>query len=325
MDGKPVLAIHGGAGTISKERMTPDKRDAYLLGLQTSLDAGNKILEAGGLAVDAVQEAVQKLEDCPLFNAGKGSVFSHAGIHEMDASIMDGRGREAGSVASVVGIKNPISLARKVMTDSVHVLLSGRGAEEFAALHQIAMEYPNYFRTDERFAQWEHALKTDTVFLDHTGEDASEQDHLGDGKKFGTVGAVALDGHGNLAAATSTGGMTNKKFGRIGDSPLIGSGTWADNESCAVSCTGDGEFFMRSVAAYDVHALMSYARLALAGACRKVIHEHVKTLGGEGGIIAIDREGNVCLPFNSAGMYRGVIRDGKSVVGIFGGETPGIE
>lgn len=288
-----TIAIHGGAGTITRASMTPEKEQAYLQALETALDAGYALLEQGGSALDAVTAAVRSLEDCPLFNAGRGSVFNHEGAHEMDASVMRGDTLEAGAVCGIQGVRNPVQLARLVMERSEHVLLSGAGAEAFAKLNNLRFEPKEYFHEAFRYEQWQEALQEDRVRLDHSE------------KKFGTVGAVALDAQGNLAAATSTGGMTNKKFGRIGDSPLIGAGTYANNESCAVSCTGHGELFIRSVVAHEVSSLVRYKGLSLQEACDDVVMRQLVAIGGEGGLVAADAQGNVCLSFNSEGMYRG--------------------
>lgn len=290
------IAIHGGAGTILKSAMSAEKEKAYTLALQQALDHGYTILESGGEALDAVEAAVASMEDCPLFNAGRGSVYTAAGTHEMDASIMEGQGRMAGAVSAIAGVKNPVKLARLVMEKSGHVFLTGLGAAEFAKGMHCEMKPPSYFHDDFRYQQWLDLRGTDDVQLDHVVK--KEQ-------KFGTVGAVALDVHGNLAAATSTGGMTNKKFGRVGDSPMIGAGTYANNNTCAVSCTGSGEYFIRGVVAYDVSCLMEYGGLALGEACARVIQDRLKTLGGDGGLIAADTNGNLALEFNTEGMYRG--------------------
>lgn len=301
------IAIHGGAGTIDRRSMTEEKKATYENALRVALQAGYAVLARGGTSLEAVTEAVVRLEDNPLFNAGKGSVFNHEGDHEMDAAVMDGRTKQAGAVCGVRGIKNPILLAQAVLQHSEHVLLSGRGAEAFAREHDITFEDKAYFYDRLRHVQWEEAIQRDIVTLDHTGD-----------KKFGTVGAVALDQEGNLAAATSTGGMTNKKYGRVGDTPIIGAGTYADNGSCAVSCTGHGEYFMRALAAYDVSCLMRYKSLSLAQACNCVIHEKLAPLGGEGGLIAVDGRGNLYLPFNSSGMYRASInRWGDETIRIY--------
>jgi beta-aspartyl-peptidase (threonine type) len=288
------IAIHGGAGTIRPSSMTAEKEKAYRSGLHEALKEGYKILEAGGSSLDAVSAAVISLENYPLFNAGKGSVFAHEGTHEMDAGIMRGDTLEAGACAGVRGVRNPIVLARTIMEKSEHVMLCRDGAEDFARLNNVRFEDEKYFHDDFRYDQWKEARENDVVQLDHS-----------EGKKMGTVGAVALDQHSNLAAATSTGGMTNKKWGRVGDSPVIGSGTYANNHTCAISCTGHGEFFLRAVVAYDISCLMEYKNLSLADACRKVVNDKLVKFGGEGGLIAIDQHGEICLPFNSEGMYRG--------------------
>jgi L-asparaginase / beta-aspartyl-peptidase len=293
------IAIHGGAGTILRSQMTSEKELVYRNALQKALDAGYHILEKNGTSLDAITIAVEELENCPLFNAGKGSVFTHDGTHEMDASIMRGDTLEAGAVTIVKNIKNPVKAARAVMEKSEHVILCGPGAEEFARQQQLAFESEDYFYDKFRFEQWEKAKSEGKVQLDHSDE-----------KKFGTVGAVALDRFGNLSAATSTGGMTNKHYNRIGDSPIPGSGTYANNNTCAVSCTGHGEFFIRAVVAYDVSCLMEYAGLSLEEACKRVVNDKLVKLGGEGGLIAIDRKGNICLPFNSEGMYRAYRKEG---------------
>ncbi len=290
------LAIHGGAGTITRNSLTAEKEQHYRDALLEALVAGESILKSGGSALDAVMQAVMSLEDCPLFNAGRGSVFTATGQHEMDASIMRGDTLDAGAVAGVKGIKNPVVLARAVMEQSEHVMLSGLGAETFAKETGITFESEKYFYTEQRFQQLQEAIRGGKVQLDHT---------LSENKKFGTVGAVAKDQQGNLAAATSTGGMTNKKFNRIGDSPIIGAGTYANNKTCAVSCTGHGEFFIRAVVAYDVSCLMEYKGLSLEEACRMVVQDKLVKIGGEGGLIAVDYSGNISLPFNSEGMYRG--------------------
>lgn len=299
------LAIHGGAGTILRSSMTPEKEQAYTKALHDALVAGSSVLEKDGTSLDAVTAAVESLENCPLFNAGRGSVFTHDGRHEMDASIMSGINLSSGAVAGVTGVRNPIRLARAVMDQSEHVLLAGRGAESFARSINIPFEDDAYFHDTFRHEQWQQALLDDKIVLDHTE------------KKFGTVGAVARDIHGNLAAATSTGGMTNKKWGRIGDSPIIGSGTYANNTTCAISCTGHGEFFIQSVVAYDISCLMEYKGASLEEACREVVMNKLVQRGGEGGLIAVDRLGNICLPFNSEGMYRAWHVNGQHHVSIY--------
>lgn len=303
------LAIHGGAGTILKSTMTPEKELAYTTALTDALRAGESVLKNGGTALDAVEKAIISLEDNPLFNAGRGAVFTNEGRNELDASIMNGKDLTAGAVAGVRNIKNPISLARAVMEKSEHVLLAGTGAEAFAK--SIGAEFADdaYFFTQQRFDQLQQAKESGTVIMDHSDTDD---------KKFGTVGAVALDTHGNLAAGTSTGGMTNKKFGRAGDSPIIGAGTYANNNTCAISCTGHGEFFIRAVVAYDISCLMEYKGLSLKEACDVVVMDKLVKLGGEGGLVALDRHGNIELPFNSDGMYRGKVgSDTGMYIGIY--------
>ena len=307
---KTALAIHGGAGTILKSEMSPEKEVAYTSALQAALHAGNAILTAGGTALDAVETAVRSLEDSPLFNAGRGSVFTAKGTHEMDASIMDGRDKSAGAVSLVSGVRNPVSLARMVMENTEHVFLAGEGAMEFAGKMEVQMEEEAWFHDDLRYDQWQEIKDSDSFQLDHS----AKKD-----RKFGTVGAVALDQAGNIAAATSTGGMTNKKFGRVGDSPMIGAGTFADNATCAVSCTGSGEFFIRGVAAYDVSCLMEMKGLSLKAAAHETVHHRLLKINGDGGLIAVDREGNIAMPFNTEGMYRGCIfPDGKEIIEIYG-------
>jgi beta-aspartyl-peptidase (threonine type) len=305
---KISIAIHGGAGTILKKDLTPEKEAAYLVALNNALDAGYAILEKGGSSLDAVEQAVISLENTPLFNAGKGSVFTENGTHEMDASIMEGETKMAGAVSLITGIKNPISLARLVMDKSEHVFMAGTGALQFAKIHNCPIETPEYFHDDFRFQQWQAVKGSDTFQLDH----AANSD-----KKFGTVGAVAIDINGNIAAATSTGGMTNKKFGRVGDSPMIGAGTYANNETCGVSCTGSGEFFIRGVVAYDVSCLMEYKGLSLQEACDTVVKDRLLKIGGDGGLIAVDKLGNLSFSFNTKGMYRGKKTNDETYVGIY--------
>ncbi|XZF13273.1 isoaspartyl peptidase/L-asparaginase family protein [Chitinophagaceae bacterium MMS25-I14] len=301
-----VIAIHGGAGTISPASMTEEKYKAYTAALEQALDAGYRALEANGTALDAVCAAVVSLEDCPLFNAGRGAVFNHEGQHEMDAAVMRGDTLEAGAVCGVKHARNPVLLSRMVMEHSEHVLLSGDGAEAFGKAQGAAFETGEYFYDAFRYEQYKDALKEDRVQLDHSE------------KKFGTVGAVALDIHGNIAAATSTGGMTNKRYGRIGDSPLIGAGTYANNKTCAVSCTGHGELFIRTVVAHEVSSLMRYGGKTLEEATDEVVKKQLVEIGGEGGLIAVDTEGNVSLSFNSEGMYRGYRKsNGESRVAIY--------
>lgn len=287
------IAVHGGAGTILRKNLTPEMEKEYADGLEQSVKAGHAILARGGSALDAVEAALVVLEDNPLFNAGRGAVFNHDGSHELDASIMDGRTLAAGAAACVWNVKNPVKLARTIMEKSPHVMLFGKGAEAFARQQDIAFEPDEYFFTQHRYEQWQELRDSTRVELDHT-----------ESTKFGTAGAVALDSHGNLAAATSTGGMTNKQFNRVGDTPVIGAGTYADNASCAVSCTGHGEYFIRAVAAYDVSCLMRYRGLNLREACEQVVLDKLVKMGGEGGLIAVDRDGNAALVFNTEGMYR---------------------
>lgn len=301
-----AIAIHGGAGTILRSTMTPELQQQYETGLKNALDAGYNILEQGGSSVAAVEAAVKSLEDFPLFNAGRGSVFNNIGGHEMDAAIMNGKDRSAGAVAGISGVMNPVALARLIMEKSEHVMLSGEGARKFAGEHHVVFKDEAYFFNQQRYDQWQEALKEDRIQLDHSD------------KKFGTVGAVALDQDGNLAAATSTGGMTNKKWGRIGDSPVIGAGTYANNDTCAISCTGHGELFIRTVVGHDISCLMEYKGLSLEEACHVLVHDKLVKIGGEGGLVAIDKAGNISMPFNSDGMYRGSRHsNGETVVMIY--------
>lgn len=312
---KFTLAIHGGAGTILKEDMNPELEQAYLQGLESALEAGYAVLEEGGSAVNAVKAAIVVLEDNILFNAGKGSVFTKKGVQEMDAAIMDGANLNAGAVAGVRNVRNPIELAAEVMRNSNHVFLSGKGANDFAIRQGIKLEPDEYFFSQFRYDQWKAIRDSDNYSLDHTHQRLEE---LMKERKFGTVGAVACDAKGNIAAATSTGGMTNKKYGRIGDSPLIGAGTYANNKTCAISATGHGEPFIRAVAAYDVSALMEYKGMSLQQAMEKVVMEKLPKIEGEGGMIGVDAKGNVAMIFNSAGMYRGCrSSDGSVEIAIY--------
>ena len=307
---KRTLVIHGGAGTILKENMTPEKEAAYRAALEQALAAGFKTLDRGQTALEAVIAAVVSLEDNILFNAGKGSVFAKDGSHEMDASIMDGSNLKAGSVSAVRNIRNPIKLAKAIMEESPHVMLQGTGAAEFARSIGIQIEPDDYFFSEFRYEQWQQLKGTDKAALDHNVQ-------VGD-KKFGTVGAVACDQFGNLAAATSTGGMTNKQFGRIGDSPVIGAGNYANNETCGISCTGNGESFIRAVTAYDVSCLMEYKGLTLEEAAKIVVFQKLPRLEGEGGLIGVDAAGNGVMIFNSEGMYRGIRdSDGLEEIAIY--------
>ncbi len=312
---KITLAIHGGAGTIVKEDMTPELEAEYVKGLQAALDAGFAVLEEGGLAVNAVKAAIVILEDNLLFNAGRGSVFTKKGVQEMDAAVMDGKDLSAGAVAGVRSVRNPIELATEVMRNSNHVFLCGKGANDFAIKQGIKLEPDEYFFSQFRYDQWKAIRDLDIYSLDHTHSDIDE---LMKDKKFGTVGAVACDENGNIAAGTSTGGMTNKKYGRVGDSPVIGAGTYANNKTCAISCTGHGEHFIRAVAAYDVSAIMEYKGATLEEACNLVVMDKLHNMGGEGGLIAVDGKGNASMVFNSAGMYRAVrSSDGTNEVALY--------
>jgi beta-aspartyl-peptidase (threonine type) len=311
--GKFALAIHGGAGTIDRNSMTPEKERAYRDGLERSLRAGYEILAKGGSSLDAVETAVRVLEDDPHFNAGKGAVFTEAGTNELDASIMDGKTLKAGAVASVKHIKNPISLARMVMEKSPHVMMDGVGAEAFAKQNGVELVDQKYFFTEER---WQSLQKMKEE-KKKAGGVGGNKFIISDQDRHGTVGAVALDQDGNLAAATSTGGTTNKLPGRIGDSPIIGAGTYANNATCAISATGDGEYFIRATVAHDVSALIEYRGLSLGDAAQQVL-DKVGKLGGTGGLIAVDRKGNITQPFNTSGMYRGAIDEsGKTDIEIY--------
>jgi beta-aspartyl-peptidase (threonine type) len=310
-----AIAIHGGAGAIPRSVMGAENEKNYKKGLEEALLAGDTILSSGGNALDAVEAAVNKLEDNPLFNAGRGAVFTNGGTNELDASIMDGKNLMAGAVTGIKNVKNPVSLARVVMEKSEHVFLSGAGAMEFAKKMNQEFAPDEYFFVQDRYDQLLQARESDQVVLDHgntrgtTGTPNS---------KKGTVGAVALDIFGNIAAATSTGGMTNKKFGRVGDSPIIGAGTYANNNTCAISCTGHGEFFIRSVVAYDISCLMEYKGLSLKEACDIVVYQKLVNIGGEGGLVAIDAKGNIEMPFNSEGMYRAMRKSGGEIyLGIY--------
>jgi beta-aspartyl-peptidase (threonine type) len=303
------IAIHGGAGTLVKGLMTSELETQYKNALDHALEAGYTILQKGGSALDAVETSVKLLENTPLFNAGKGSVFTAEGTHEMDAAIMEGKNRKAGAVSLITGIKNPVALARDVMEKSYHVFLAGDGAMQFAKSNGYTIEDPEYFYDEVRYQQWQGIKGSDGFQLDHSVKK--------DGK-FGTVGAVACDVQGNVAAATSTGGMTNKKWGRVGDSPMIGVGNYANNRTCAVSCTGSGEFFIRGVVAYDVSCLMEYKGWSLAEAASEVIHKRILEIGGDGGLIAVDAKGTIAMPFNTEGMYRACNNwKGKKEISIY--------
>jgi L-asparaginase / beta-aspartyl-peptidase len=309
------IVIHGGAGTILKEDMTPELEAAYIKALDDALTAGYAVLEEGGSAVNAVKAAIVILEDNLLFNAGRGSVFTKKGVQEMDAAIMDGKDREAGAVAAVRNVRNPIELAAEVMRNSNHVFLSGKGANDFAIKQGIKLEPDEFFFSQFRYDQWKALRDSDNYSLDHTHQGLEE---LMKDKKFGTVGAAACDTNGNIAAGTSTGGMTNKKYGRIGDSPILGAGTYANNATCAISCTGHGEPFIKAVAAYDVAAHMEYKNMSLQDAMHEVVHNKLIALEGEGGMIGVDAKGNVSMQFNSAGMYRAMQNSaGEKKIGIY--------
>jgi L-asparaginase / beta-aspartyl-peptidase len=317
MKQKIALAIHGGAGTIVKSTMTADLEKAYKAAMEEALLKGYEILKSGGSSLDAVEIAVRVLEDCPLYNAGKGSVFTAEGRNELDASIMYGKDLSAGAIAEVTNIKNPVSAARAVMEKSEHILLVGRGAEAFAEMYGLEMVGPDYFYTKERWDALQRVREEDPskTELDH-GSGKATLKKVMEGK-FGTVGAVALDFSGHLAAATSTGGMTNKKWGRVGDSPLIGAGTYA-NHLCAISCTGWGEYFIRLCVAKTVADLLEYKGFSLKRATEEMILKKLPALGGDGGLIAVDNKGNVAMPFSTEGMYRGYVKsNGKVVVGIY--------
>lgn len=309
--GKIAFAVHGGAGVILKKSMTPEREARVREVLNQSLIVGYKILRDGGTSLDAVTEGIVVLEDAPEFNAGRGAVFNHSGKHEMDAAIMSGKDLSAGAVAGISGVRNPIRLARVVMEKTPHVLLAGRGAEALAEELNQAFEPEEYFHSEYRWQQYLNIRDMNQIQLDHADSNTE--------RKFGTVGVVALDQNGNLAAGVSTGGMTNKKFGRIGDSPIVGAGLYANNETCAISATGDGEFFIRGVVSYDIAARMAYLGENLETAANMVIVEKLTKIGGLGGVIAVDRSGNIAMPYNCDGMYRGYIDEsGEAVVKIWG-------
>ena len=316
MNATPVIAIHGGAGTLLRHAMNAETEGRYHTALSDILSAGERILAAGGSALDAVTEAVRLLEDCPLFNAGHGAVFTAAGTHELDASVMDGATLEAGAISCVTRVKNPVLAARRVLDVSDHVMFTAAGAEAFAAAQGLDFVDPSYFRTEARYQQWLKARGTSGTMLDHDAmtKFAFDSDPIDPDRKFGTVGAVALDANGHLAAATSTGGITNKQAGRVGDAPLIGAGCYANDATCAVSTTGTGEMFIRMLAAYDVSAQMEYRGLSLEDAASDVVMTKLPRIAGRGGLVAVDAKGNVALPFNTEGMYRGFARMGEAPV-----------
>lgn len=301
-----ALVIHGGAGTITRTAMTHEREAEYIKALNEALDAGDAVLTSGGTALEAVEAVVVFMEDNPLFNAGKGAVFTNEGKNELDASIMTGHDLNAGAIGGSTKIKNPIKAAIAVMNHSPHVMLSGKGADTFAGEQGLELVDPAYFHTDSR---WNSLQKSKGM------EDKKEKQDAA--TRHGTVGAVALDKHGNIAAATSTGGMTNKKYNRIGDTPIIGAGTYASNQTCGISATGHGEFFMRLVVAYAIHAQMKYGGKTLQDAAHDVIHHQLENLGGDGGIIGLDAEGNIAMTFNSEGMYRGWVKKGEREVLIY--------
>jgi len=309
------IVIHGGAGTIKRENLTPELETAYKDKLAEAINVGHTILKNGGTSVEAVEKTIHILENSPLFNAGKGAVFTNQETNELDASVMDGSTLKAGAVAGVQTIKNPISLAIEVMNNSPHVLLSGSGAEHFAKEKNLEIVDPDYFYTDKRYKSLQKKKKE----LEKTSNKTiTSYDPMINDSKFGTVGCAALDQQGNLAAGTSTGGMTNKKWNRIGDSPIIGAGTYANNATCAVSSTGHGEYFIRAVVAHDISAMMEYKEISLQEAAQEIIQNKLTKLGGSGGIIAIDHSGNIAMEFNTLGMYRATMNaNGELTIGIY--------
>jgi beta-aspartyl-peptidase (threonine type) len=317
---KVVMVIHGGAGTILKSQMTFEKEQAYTKVLEEALKTGYSIMNNGGTSLDAVEASIKILEDNPLFNAGKGAVFTADGKIELDAAIMDGKTLAAGAVAGVTTIRNPISAARAVMEKSPHVMLVGHGAEIFAQQQGITIVDPSYFFTEERWKSLQNERKQDSIKAErqpvknqHAVKQTSNRD-----SKYGTVGAVALDRYGNLSAGTSTGGMSNKKFGRIGDAPIIGAGTYANNSTCAISCTGWGEYFIRLVMAKTVSDMMEFGKMSLKNAAYEMVMKRLPAMKGDGGLIAVDKNGNITMPFCTEGMYRGYIDgNGKMVVKIY--------
>lgn len=317
--GKYILVIHGGAGTILKSTMTPEKEKLYKQGLQNALNAGNDVLKNHGTALDAVQAAIKVLEDDSLFNAGKGAVFTNEGKNELDASIMDGKTLKAGAVAGITNIKNPITAAKAVMDKSEHVMMAGKGAEQFASANGCTVVDPSYFYTTQRWLDLQDAKKQDSLKALHKDSATGLLKQPGNyDYKYGTVGAVALDMYGNLAAGTSTGGMTDKRFGRIGDSPIIGAGTYADNNTCAISCTGWGEYYIRLVMAKSISDRLEFAHQSLKDAADEMIMKKLPSLGGDGGLIAVDKNGNFVMSFDTEGMYRGYVKsNGESDIKIY--------
>ncbi len=313
-----AIIIHGGAGTILKKNMTPEKEAEYKAKLEEAIKVGYDVLENGGTSGDAVIKTIQVMEKSPLFNAGKGAVFTNAGTNELDASFMDGKTLNAGAIAGVKDVKSPIEAARMVMTDSEHVMLSGEGASTFAKEKGLEIVDPSYFFTERRFKSLERIRDREKTELDHDDKKAMFYDSDIKNSKYGTVGCVALDKDGNISAGTSTGGMTNKRWGRIGDAPIIGSGTYANNKTCGVSSTGWGEYFIRSQVAYDISAQMEYSNKSLKEATTDVIQNKLTKLGGTGGVVALDKNGNMSFEFNTAGMYRASMDDkGNLVVKIY--------
>lgn len=304
-----AIVIHGGAGTILKENMTPETEKAYRDALNAALDIGEKILADGGSSIEAVEKTIHYMEDSPLFNSGKGAVFTNEGRNELDASVMYGEDMNAGAVGGVTNIKHPISAAIAVMEKSKHVMLTGKGAETFAKEQGLEIVDPQYFYTERRWNSLQRILKSETEKVELSEDDID--------KKHGTVGCVALDKMGNITAGTSTGGMTNKKYGRIGDSPIIGAGTYADNNTCGVSSTGHGEFFIRFTVARDIAALMEFKGMSLVDAGNEIINKRLVEKGGTGGVVALDKNGNVAMPFNTPGMYRGYAKPGERKVAIY--------
>ncbi len=304
-----AMVIHGGAGTILKDNMSPEKEKAYIDALNLALETGENILKSGRSSMDAVVATIKTMEDSPLFNAGKGAVFTNEGHNELDASIMRGSDRQAGAVGGVKTVKNPIEAAKGVLEKSEHVMMTGAGADSFAKTLNLELVDNKYFYTENRWNSLQRVLDKEKAM----GMEISQLSE----SKFGTVGAVALDKNGNIVAGTSTGGMTNKRFNRIGDSPIIGAGTYANNETCGVSCTGHGEYFIRYAVAHDVSAMMEYKQVSLKEASEHIIHTKLKEAGGTGGLIALDKEGNISMPFNTAGMYRGYVTDSERVVAIY--------
>jgi beta-aspartyl-peptidase (threonine type) len=316
---KVAIVVHGGAGTILPENITDEQEQAYRAALRTALETGHSVLTGGGSSIDAVVAALQTMEDSPLFNAGKGAVFTSENTVELDASLMDGETLNAGALTGVKHIKNPIGLARLIMEESPHVMMAGTGAEAFARDHDVEFVENEYFYTERRRQQAEEARSDDPE--EDAPDDDAERNDRPDYEKFGTVGAVALDRNGNLAAGTTTGGMTNKRFGRVGDSPIIGAGTYADNATCGVSATGHGEYFIRAAVAHDISARMKHGGMSVHDAAHAVIMDELPTMepeGGSGGVIAMDADGNIAMPFNTPGMYRGYVdTDGNMVVRIY--------